>query len=81
MYYNLFIFLLDRITSPLILLVIIGVLFACHKIRQNQQPVTIFSKKFTTSQQCLLITLAASPIFYIVGVGAMMFWVLGKKKP
>ncbi|CAD7094163.1 unnamed protein product [Hermetia illucens] len=65
------------ITSPLILFVLAGVLFACYQVRLANTQFTIFGKTLNTSQQCLIINCMAAPILYLVGAGAALFWTLG----
>lgn len=36
-----------------------------------------FSRQLNTSQQCAAVGIAAVPLLYLAGAGAVMFWVLG----
>ncbi|KFB36428.1 AGAP003662-PA-like protein [Anopheles sinensis] len=65
------------LTSPLILIVLGAVFYACYKIKQNSTPVAFFSKQLNTSQQCVAVGVASVPLLYLAGAGAVMFWVLG----
>ncbi|XP_053680466.1 prenylated Rab acceptor protein 1 [Anopheles nili] len=65
------------LTSPLILIVLAAVLYACYKIKQNSTPVAFFSKQLNTNQQCIAVGVASVPVLYLAGAGAVMFWVLG----
>uniref|UniRef100_A0A182W111 PRA1 family protein n=1 Tax=Anopheles minimus TaxID=112268 RepID=A0A182W111_9DIPT len=65
------------LTSPLILIVLGAVFYACYKIKQNSTPVAFFSKQLNTNQQCIAVNIASVPLLYLAGAGAVMFWVLG----
>ncbi|XP_059619932.1 prenylated Rab acceptor protein 1 [Phlebotomus argentipes] len=65
------------LTSPLILIVLGGVFYACYKVRQLNTKITILQRELNAGQQCILINCAAIPILYLAGAGAAMFWVLG----
>lgn len=70
-------FLYCLITSPLILVVLALAMYGCYKIKQLNQKVTIMQRELNTNQQCILLNVAAMPIFYLAGAGAVMFWVIG----
>ncbi|XP_055609366.1 prenylated Rab acceptor protein 1 [Uranotaenia lowii] len=65
------------LTSPMILIVLGAVLYACYKIKQANVPVAFFSRQLNTNQQCVAVNVAAIPLLYLAGAGAAMFWVLG----
>ncbi|KAL9918019.1 prenylated Rab acceptor protein 1 isoform 1-T2 [Glossina fuscipes fuscipes] len=65
------------ITSPLILLVLVAVAAASHKIRQLQASVSIFGHQLSTSHQIMAINIASLPILFLVGAGSALFWTLG----
>ncbi|XP_037045473.1 prenylated Rab acceptor protein 1 [Bradysia coprophila] len=65
------------LTSPLILIVLLGSMYGCYKIKQAATPITVFKKQLNTNQQCLVVNIATAPILYLVGAGAVMFWVMG----
>lgn len=65
------------ITSPLILVVLCGIMYACYKIRQSQTALTVFGRRLNTYQQCLLVYFAAAPVLYLAGAGQAFLWVLG----
>lgn len=65
------------LTSPLILIVLGGVFYACYKIKQANTPVAFFSRQLNTNQQCIAVNVASIPLLYLAGAGAVMFWVLG----
>ncbi|XP_053697402.1 prenylated Rab acceptor protein 1 [Sabethes cyaneus] len=65
------------LTSPLILIVLGAVLYACYKIKQANAPVAFFSRQLNTNQQCIAVNIASIPLLYLAGAGAVMFWVLG----
>lgn len=68
-----------RITSPLILLLIGGLMYASYRIRQIPGPVVLFGKMFSINQLCIALHVAAIPILYVFGAGQIMFWVVGKE--
>ncbi|EDW74723.1 uncharacterized protein Dwil_GK15829 [Drosophila willistoni] len=65
------------ITSPLILLVIVGAAFGCHKIRTRNTNVTVAGHQVTPKQQIIAVNLISAPILFLVGAGAVLFWTLG----
>ncbi|XP_055296954.1 prenylated Rab acceptor protein 1 [Sitodiplosis mosellana] len=65
------------ITSPLILLVIGGLMYASYRVRQIQGPVVLFGKLFSVNQLCIALNIAGIPILYWFGAGNIMFWVVG----
>lgn len=65
------------LTSPLILIVLGAVFYACYKIKQANAPVAFFSRQLNTNQQCIAVNIASIPLLYLAGAGAIMFWVLG----
>ncbi|XP_058812301.1 prenylated Rab acceptor protein 1 [Topomyia yanbarensis] len=65
------------LTSPLILIVLGAVFYACYKIKQANAPVAFFARQLNTNQQCIAVNIAAIPLLYLAGAGAVMFWVLG----
>lgn len=67
-----------RITSPLILIVIGGLMYASYRVRQIQGPVSLFGKLFSVNQLCIALNVAGIPILYLFGAGNIMFWVVGK---
>lgn len=69
-----------RLTSPLILIVIAGVAYACHRIRAAATPVQLWfvpNRTLTTGQQCAAVSVASVPLLYLAGAGSAMFWVMG----
>lgn len=74
------IFLYYRLTSPLILIVVAGVAYACHRIRAAATTVQLWfvpNRTLTTAQQCAAVSVASVPLLYLAGAGAAMFWVMG----
>ncbi|XP_066595683.1 prenylated Rab acceptor protein 1 [Prorops nasuta] len=67
------------ITSPLLLLAVIASLVTCYKVsqRHSKQDLTIFNHRLTLAQIYSLVGICSLPIFYLVGAGAALFWVLG----
>jgi len=70
-------FMYCLLTSPLILIVILGSMYGCYKIKQAATTITVFKKQLNTNQQCIVVNLATMPVLYLVGAGAVMFWVMG----
>ncbi|OAD54668.1 Prenylated Rab acceptor protein 1 [Eufriesea mexicana] len=67
------------ITSPLLLLAVAVSLGTCYKVsqRHTKQALTILNHKLTLAQVFSLVGVCSLPIFYLVGAGAALFWVLG----
>lgn len=67
------------ITSPLLLLAVVAALGTCYKVsqRHSKQELTVFGHRLTLAQVYSLIGICSLPIFYLVGAGAALFWVLG----
>jgi len=65
------------VTSPLILLVICGVFYICHRIRKAQVPVQIFGHQLSVQNQLIATNIAAIPVLVLVGAGSLLFWTLG----
>lgn len=51
--------------------------FKLSKRYAEKQAIRIFGKELTLAQQYGLLVLCAMPVYYLVGAGAAMFWVLG----
>ncbi|KAL3272105.1 hypothetical protein HHI36_022567 [Cryptolaemus montrouzieri] len=67
------------ITSPLILLAIVGSFYInryVNRCYENKQ-LTVFGMEVSKNQRYLVVGLLSMPVFYIVGVHAAIFWVLG----
>jgi len=72
-------FLYCLITSPLLLIALFAkfcVLYWLH-LRNQTSRVVVFGHSLTLIQQYCIVGLVFLPIFYIVGAGAALFWVLG----
>lgn len=71
---------LFRITSPLLLLAVAASLGTCYKVSQRhaRQELMIVNHKLTLAQVYMLVGICSLPLFYLVGAGAILFWVLGK---
>jgi len=65
------------ITSPLVLIVLIGVAYACHRIRKAQPSLALFGYQLTANHQIMAVNAASLPILFLVGAGAALFWTLG----
>jgi len=74
-------FLYCLITSPLLLLAVMCAFGVCYWVFSRSQGhdrrLVIFGRELTLAQQYSLIGLCSMPLFYIVGAGAALFWVLG----
>ncbi|XP_033224173.1 prenylated Rab acceptor protein 1 [Belonocnema kinseyi] len=67
------------ITSPLLLIAVAISLGTCYKVsqRHQKQELTVFNHRLTLAQVYSLIGICSLPLFYLVGAGAALFWVLG----
>jgi len=65
------------ITSPLLLLVVAGVLYGQYKIRQLSSVTNICGREVTQTQLQIGLGLAAIPVLYLFGMQSIMFWVIG----
>ncbi|XP_012270893.1 prenylated Rab acceptor protein 1 [Orussus abietinus] len=67
------------ITSPLLLLTVAASLGTCYKVSQRhaKQELMILNHKLTLAQVYSLVGICSLPLFYLVGAGAALFWVLG----
>ncbi|XP_018333663.1 prenylated Rab acceptor protein 1-like [Agrilus planipennis] len=67
------------ITSPFLLVAVIVNLYTGYKLsqRHTEKKLVICGKELTLGHQYGLLVLVFLPIFYLVGAGAAMFWVLG----
>lgn len=57
-----------------------GTFYVGYKLSKRygeQQKVKLFGKELTLAQQYGILLLCSMPIYYLVGAGAAMFWVLG----
>ncbi|XP_023247761.1 prenylated Rab acceptor protein 1-like [Copidosoma floridanum] len=67
------------LTSPLLLITVVAALFACYKASQiySKHAIIIASYRLTLAQVYGFIGICSLPLFYLVGAGAVLFWVLG----
>ncbi|XP_034653617.1 prenylated Rab acceptor protein 1 [Drosophila subobscura] len=65
------------ITSPLILFVLGGAAFLCHRLRARNTNITVMGNQLTPRQQIIAVNLGATPLLFLVGAGAVLFWTLG----
>ncbi|XP_076233406.1 prenylated Rab acceptor protein 1-like [Calliopsis andreniformis] len=67
------------ITSPLLLIAVGASLGTCYKVSQRhaKQELMLLNHKLTLAQVYSLVGICSLPIFYLVGAGAALFWVLG----
>lgn len=64
----------------MLLLAIAGTFYLGYKLSKrhaDQRSVKIFGKELSLAQQYGVLSLCAMPLYYLVGAGAAMFWVLG----
>lgn len=62
------------------MLIAIGVSFyAGYRLskRHQERKFILFGNELTLAQQYGIVALCSLPVFYLVGAGAAMFWVLG----
>jgi len=74
-------FLYCLIASPLLLFAVMGSFSVCYWIftrnyGQDRRTV-LFGRELTLAQQYSIVGLCSMPVFYIVGAGAALFWVMG----
>ncbi|KAK9876247.1 hypothetical protein WA026_012546 [Henosepilachna vigintioctopunctata] len=67
------------ITSPLILIAIAGSFYINRYVSRfyEAKKLTIFGAEISKNHRYLIVGLLSMPIFYLVGVHAAIFWVLG----
>lgn len=65
------------ITSPLLLFAASGSLYVGYRLSRRTEKVIIWGQELTIAQQYGVVALLSMPVFYLVGAGAAMFWVLG----
>ncbi|KAK5638143.1 hypothetical protein RI129_012438 [Pyrocoelia pectoralis] len=68
------------ITSPLLLFALAGSFYIGYKlsVRHSEgKTITIFGHQLALAQQYGILSICSMPVFYLVGAGAAMFWVLG----
>jgi len=72
-------FIYCMITSPLLFLAVMGSFGVCYYLftKSLERRAVLFGKELTLVQQYCMVGLCSLPVFYIVGAGAALFWVLG----
>ncbi|KAH8305174.1 hypothetical protein KR018_009144 [Drosophila ironensis] len=65
------------ITAPMTLLVVVAAAYGGHRLRMSNCNYTVMGHQLTPGQQIALLNLAATPILFLVGAGAVLFWTLG----
>ncbi|CAG2168314.1 unnamed protein product, partial [Oppiella nova] len=67
------------LTSPLLLLALSASIGAAYilTLKNAERPLKFFGKRLTLGQQYLCVGVVSLPLFYIVGAGSAVFWVLG----
>lgn len=67
------------LTSPLLLLVISAIAAAGYilTLKNAERPLKLFGKKLNLGQQYLALCICSLPLLYLVGAGAVVFWVIG----
>lgn len=66
-------------TSPLLLLALGGSFYAGYRLskRGQDKKMVVFGHELTVVQQYGIVALCSMPIYYMLGAGEVMFWVLG----
>jgi len=73
-------FIYCLVTSPLLLFafgIVLGVCYVIFTKNTPERKVAVFGRELSLAQQYSLVGLCSMPLFYMVGAGAVMFWVLG----
>ena len=67
------------LSSPLLLLALSASIGAGYIItlKNAERPIKILGRRLTLGQQYLGIAICSLPLFYLVGAGAAVFWVMG----
>ncbi|KAK4877937.1 hypothetical protein RN001_010443 [Aquatica leii] len=68
------------ITSPLLLLAVVGSLYVGYQLSKRHaenKKFVVFGRELTLAHQYGIVAACSMPVFYLVGAGAAMFWVLG----
>lgn len=67
------------LTSPLLLLALSASLGLGYivTLKNAEKPIKFFGRRLTLGQQYLAIAIGSLPLFYIVGAGSAVFWVIG----
>lgn len=66
-------------TSPLLLLVMGAIVGAGYilTLKNAERPLKVFGRKLNLGQQYAALGLCSLPLLYLVGAGAVVFWVIG----
>ncbi len=46
-------------------------------LKNAEKPIKFFGRRLTLGQQYLAIAIGSLPLFYLVGAGSAVFWVIG----
>ncbi|KAF5284002.1 hypothetical protein FQR65_LT13636 [Abscondita terminalis] len=68
------------ITSPLLLFAVVGSLYVGYQLSKRHaenKKFILFGHELSLAHQYGIVSLCSMPVFYLVGAGAAMFWVLG----
>ncbi|XP_054160507.1 prenylated Rab acceptor protein 1-like [Oppia nitens] len=67
------------LTSPLLLLALSASFGAAYilTLKNAERPLKFFGRRLTLGQQYLCVAVVSLPLFYIVGAGSAVFWVIG----
>lgn len=65
------------VTSPLLLIAVVFSLYISYRLSQRTDKVVVWGQELSLAQQYGCVVLLSMPVFYLVGAGAAMFWVLG----
>lgn len=76
---HIYYYIIFRIVSPFLLFAIVGSYYISSKLykRHTEKKVVILGHELSLTQQYGIMSLCLFPIFYLVGAGAAIFWVLG----
>ena len=67
------------LSSPLLLLALSASFGAGYilTLKNAERPIKFFGRRLTLGQQYLAVAVCSLPLFYLVGAGAAVFWVIG----
>ena len=67
------------LSSPLLLLALSASFGAGYilTLKNAERPIKFFGRRLTLGQQYLGVAICSLPLFYLVGAGAAVFWVIG----
>lgn len=70
----------NSITSPLLLIAVAACLGACYllSLRNAETKMVLGGMEIAPAHQYAAVGVLSLPLFYLVGAGAVLFWVLGE---